>query len=220
MQGVERMRRSVLIIFLTGFLALTAAIAQNTPTPSAPHGYRAGGPERAFQQLNLTADQNSQIQQLMRDQRSQMQALRANTSLTPEQRKQQIHDLRAANHQKVMALLTPEQQTQFQQLQQQRRVRGRAFHNGRRMQGLQALNLTEQQKDQIKPIFQSTRQQMQALRNDTSLTPEQRREKLQQIRQSQQAQLNSILTPEQQQQLQQMHRRHNRQGNSVQPQGF
>lgn len=213
------MRRTALMtVILAGLLVGSMALAQTAP---AQHGAHARGPERAFQQLNLSADQQSQMKQIMQDQRTQMQALRANTSLTPEQKKEQIKQLRESNHQKVMALLTPDQQAQFKHLQQQRRGRMQAFTGGRRFQGLQALNLTQQQKDQLKPIFQSGRQQMQALRSDSSLTPDQRREKMKEIRQNQQAQLNSILTPEQQQQLQQMHQ-HRRRGqqNAAPPQGF
>lgn len=212
------MHRTALIIVISGLLLGSMALAQTAP---AQHGAHERGQESAFQQLNLTADQQSQMKQMMQDEHAQMQALRSNTSLTPEQKKEQIKQLRESNHQKLMALLTPDQQAQFKQLRQQRRSRSQAFNGGHRFQGLQALNLTQQQKDQLKPIFQSSRQQMQALRSDTSLTPDQRREKMKEIRQNQQAQLNSILTPEQQQQLQQMHQ-HRRRGtqNAAPPQGF
>ena len=210
------MRKLALILMLSAWTFATLAVAQNT---AVQRGQRARGPERAFQQLNLTADQQSQLKQLMQEQRTQMQALRSNTSLSPEQRQQQIKQLREANHQKVMGVLTPDQQAQWKQMRQQHRGRAMAFNRGRRMGGLQSLNLSQQQKDQIKPIFQSTRQQVQALRADSSLTPEQRRAKVKEIRQSQQAQLRAILTPEQQQQLQQM--RHHRRGqqNATPPQG-
>lgn len=219
------MRKSALIFLASTLLTAALGVAQTAPAaPQGPRHARAGH-DRVFQQLNLTADQKTQFQQLMQDQRTQMKALRANNSLTPEQRQQQIKALREANHQKMMALLTPDQQAQFKQLRQQRRGDMKAG-GGHRARGLEALNLTQQQKEQIKPIFQSTRQQMQALRNDTSLTPEQRHQKLQEIRQNQQAQLKSILTPEQIEQLQQMRQHRGRRGQGGQssqtppPQGF
>ncbi|MGH9522052.1 MAG: hypothetical protein ACRD3E_05940 [Terriglobales bacterium] len=213
------MRKSVFIFLLSAAIFATAALAQNATADAGQRGMH--GPQRAFQQLNLTADQQSQLKQFTQDQRAQMQALRSNASLTPEQRQQQIKQLREANHQKVMGILTPDQQAQFKQMQQQRRGRAMAFNRGRRVGSLQALNLSQQQKDQMKPIFQSTRQQVQTLRGDTSLTPEQRRAKVQEIRQNQQAQLRAILTPEQQQQWQQMRQHHHRgQQNATPPQGF
>lgn len=68
---------------------------------------------------------------------------------------------------------------------------------------LRGLNLSDSQKQQLKPIFEQQHQQMQALRNNSALTSEQKKAQAQQIRQSTMAQVNGILTPEQQQQLKQ-----------------
>jgi Spy/CpxP family protein refolding chaperone len=174
--------------------------AQSATTP-APTRKAERGPARMFQQLDLTADQRAKVQSILQSERSQVQALRSNTSLTDEQKKQQVRELRKNDHQQLLAVLTPEQQAKLKQLHSQRKGRAGAFRSGR---GFQALNLTDQQKQQLKPVFQSTRQQMQALRSDTTLTPEQKREKMKEIRQNQMAQMKSILTPEQQQQLHQM----------------
>lgn len=56
------------------------------------------------------------------------------------------------------------------------------------------LNLTAEQKDKVKPIMEAEREKMQGLRD---LAPEQRREKMQEIRKDQEAKLKPILTPEQ-----------------------
>ncbi len=190
--------RNQLTIFLAG-LTLSATMLAQTAT-GTEHGQKhARGPAQAFQQLNLTADQKSKVQSILQSERTQVQALRGNASLSDEQKKQQVRELRKTDHEQLLAVLTPEQQAQLKQMHKQGGRRA-AFNAGRRFQ---ALNLTAEQKTQLQPIFQSTREQMQALRNDTSLTPEQKHEKMQQIRQNQMSQMKSILTPEQQQQLQQ-----------------
>jgi Spy/CpxP family protein refolding chaperone len=181
------------------------AQAAQAPAPGGQHAMTARGGARMFQGLNLSEDQRAKVQTILQGERSQIQALRSNTSLSEEQKKQQARELRQANHQQLLAILTPEQQAKMKQVHGQRMGRHAAFNAGRRFQ---ALNLTDQQKSQLKPVFESSRQQMQALRSDTSLTPELRREKMQQIRQNQMAQMKSILTPEQQQQMQQMRGRH------------
>ncbi|HEY9174799.1 MAG TPA: Spy/CpxP family protein refolding chaperone [Verrucomicrobiae bacterium] len=56
------------------------------------------------------------------------------------------------------------------------------------------LNLTSEQKEKVKPIMEAEREKMQGLRD---LAPEQRREKMQEIRKDQEAKLKPILTPEQ-----------------------
>ena len=64
------------------------------------------------------------------------------------------------------------------------------------------LNLTDAQKTQMKGIQQNARTQMQAIRNDNSLTQDQKRAKIQELHQSTQTQMNGVLTPEQQQKWQ------------------
>lgn len=59
------------------------------------------------------------------------------------------------------------------------------------------LNLTDEQKEKIRPILQSEADQMKAMREDKSLSPEQRRDKRRQINQATNKQIREILTPEQ-----------------------
>ena len=59
----------------------------------------------------------------------------------------------------------------------------------------QQLNLTEAQQAQIKPILENESTQMQALRADTSLSQDDRRAKMMQIRQESASQIKPILTP-------------------------
>jgi hypothetical protein len=59
------------------------------------------------------------------------------------------------------------------------------------------LNLSADQKNQIKQIRAAAKSQAQAVRNDTSLTPEQRREKFRQIHRDANTKIHGVLTPEQ-----------------------
>ncbi len=70
------------------------------------------------------------------------------------------------------------------------------------------LNLTADQQEKIKPMLESQNQQMQALHQDTSLSQEDRMSKMQQIRQSTNEQIKSVLNPDQQQKFEQMNSRH------------
>lgn len=66
------------------------------------------------------------------------------------------------------------------------------------------LNLTDDQKDKIKPILQGEVQQMKSVRDDSSLSTDQKHAKMQGIHESAKSQISSILTPEQQQKLEAM----------------
>ena len=60
------------------------------------------------------------------------------------------------------------------------------------------LNLTDDQKAQLKPMLQSEVQELQAVKNDTSLSPDQKEAKAKAIHQSFKSQISNVLTPEQQ----------------------
>ena len=98
-------------------------------------------------------------------------------------------------------------------------------HNGKRRMEMMAkkLNLTQDQQDKLKPIFEKQREQAKAIKNDSSLNEDQKKEKFQALRQDTMSQVNGILTPEQQQQWQQLRQQHQRgnkgENQSAAPQG-
>ena len=71
-----------------------------------------------------------------------------------------------------------------------------------------ALQLTPAQKEQIKPILMEEAPKLQALKADTSMPPAQKMMQMRQIRETTDAKINPILTPDQQQKLQAMRAQH------------
>jgi Spy/CpxP family protein refolding chaperone len=68
----------------------------------------------------------------------------------------------------------------------------------------QMVNLTDEQKAKILPIFQDTSKQTQEVRQDTSLSEQDRRAKMRSIHDKSMAQVRAVLTPEQQAKLDEM----------------
>ena len=66
------------------------------------------------------------------------------------------------------------------------------------------LNLTDDQKAKLKPILQDEMQQMKAVREDSSLSEDQKRAKMKSIHESLHDQINAVLTPEQQAKFKEM----------------
>jgi periplasmic protein CpxP/Spy len=226
------------ISFLVLAIALAlsgAAVAQDNPQdaqtqPASPsagqHHWRHGGHQSAEQRLNrmdqklgLTADQKAKIGPMLEEQQKQAQAIRNDSSLTPEQKKAKFTELRQSTRSQIEALLTPEQRSKLAAGHEGGEGRGRMAANPeQRIDRLsQRLNLTDEQKSKLLPILQNQQSQMQSLRQDSSLTPEQRQEKAKQIRSETHKQVFSVLTPEQQKQLREGWQRHKRAGNP--PQG-
>jgi len=67
-----------------------------------------------------------------------------------------------------------------------------------------ALNLSDEQKAKLKPILQDQVDQLRAVRDDASLTAEQKKTKAKQIHEAGKAKINEILTPEQREKWQKM----------------
>jgi periplasmic protein CpxP/Spy len=101
------------------------------------------------------------------------------------------------------------------------------MHHGQRGNRLEwlskQLNLTDDQKAKVKPILDDQGKQMRAVREDTSLSQEQKRDKMKEIHEKTDSQINDILTPEQQKKFadlkeQNAHREANKPDESKQPQ--
>ncbi len=124
------MKRILLRSTLALTLAATAAFAQQSATlqaadpgstqqPAAQQGHRHHNfdPHKAAQhlgkKLNLTDDQTAKIEPILADQHQKMAALHSDTSLTPDQRHQQMHTIFEQTHSQLAGVLTPEQMQQL-----------------------------------------------------------------------------------------------------------
>jgi len=70
------------------------------------------------------------------------------------------------------------------------------------------LNLTDDQKTQLKPVLQGEFKQLKAVNDDTSIPSDQKDAKMKEIHEGAKGQINSILTPEQQKKLAAMKEEH------------
>src|SRR5207253_1427586 len=92
----------------------------------------AGGPQRrgGFEHadLNLTADQKTKLESIHRSERDQIQAVRNDASLSPQDTEAKIRSIQDSARQQAMRVLTPEQ---LQKLKDRRENGPRGF-GGRR----------------------------------------------------------------------------------------
>lgn len=79
------------------------------------------------------------------------------------------------------------------------------------MRGMEQLNLTDQQKAEIHAIRAKARARTMAVKNDSSLTDEQRHAQMHQIRHATRRQVAGVLTPEQRQQWHAQMKQHHQQ---------
>jgi Spy/CpxP family protein refolding chaperone len=181
--------RKLTVVIATALLCASLAFAQETSS-AAPSSTTPSSTPKAYSgrfNLGLTQEQKTQLQNLRTSMRDQMAIIKHDSTLSQEQQQQQIQQLRQTTRAQMNAVFTPEQQQKLAQM--------KAAHQAR-------LGLTDAQKTQLKSLFSGAHQQREAVLNNSALSSAQKQTQLQQIRQSTQTPLSSILTPEQ---LQKMH---------------
>lgn len=101
----------------------TAAPAEQTTQPSGRH--RGMNPdkqaERLGKRLNLSQDQVAQIKPILADRAQQMEALRSDTSLAPEDRRAKARSIMEDSNSKIEAVLNDQQKQQYEEMLASRR---------------------------------------------------------------------------------------------------
>lgn len=146
--------------------------------------------------LNLTDAQKTQVKSIFQEAKTKAQAVRNDASLTAEQKKAQIRDTFKGVREQIAQILTPEQKQKLDQFH-------KGMHRGEH-RAFAALNLTDTQKTQVKAIFQDAKTKVEAVRADKSLTTDQAKAKVMEIRKASFEKVKQILTPEQIQKMEQM----------------
>ncbi len=109
----------------------TAPDAQGTTQGQGPeHGRRGGGPaerqahmlKKLTKRLDLTPDQVSQVQGVQDDSRTQLQALRSDTS-APADRHTKMMEIHKTEQEKIRAVLNDQQKTKFDAMVARRQER-------------------------------------------------------------------------------------------------
>jgi Spy/CpxP family protein refolding chaperone len=128
MKNLKMFKQLTLAAGLLALCSVPAAVRaqQAQQPPQSDPGQQAARPNNApnggpngerhadeLANLNLTDDQKAQIEKIHASTRSQMDALKNDSTLTPDQKREKAHELHKATHQQVMQVLTPEQRQQM-----------------------------------------------------------------------------------------------------------
>jgi Spy/CpxP family protein refolding chaperone len=130
--------RIAMVTLCSGVLCALPVMAQQDTAPAAPQqgagmqGPRRGGDMTAMmtRQLDLTPDQQTQVKAINDDSRSQMMALRNDTSTPQADKRTKMMDIRKSSDDKIRALLTDEQKTKFDAMQARMQERMKEHRQG------------------------------------------------------------------------------------------
>jgi Spy/CpxP family protein refolding chaperone len=217
MVGPFKLSMLAVMTLATGGLVLPAMSLAQQPPATRPAIQRPGAAQgsdpvarlaQRFQDemagLDLTANQQSQVDKIIADAREQAEALRADarTNKTPPaERAQGMQALTKETQQKILQVLTPEQKQKVrEQMAQQNGGPGMAVLQ--RIQKVAAeLNLTDDQRAKLQAIMADVREQVQSIRDKSQGDRQAAMQELQTLLRDSREKIMQLLTPEQSQKL-------------------
>lgn len=150
-----------------------------------------------FHHLNLSEDQKAKFKSLNEDYRKQMQDLKKNDEITVKEWKTRLENLRKDHRDKMSSLLTEEQKNQLSKSRQDSDKRRGERGEGRIDRMKTRLNLRDDQTTRLKEGRSEMAGKMRAIRENQSLTDDQKKDQFQELRKKQQENLKMILSEDQ-----------------------
>jgi periplasmic protein CpxP/Spy len=129
------LKKYALVLIAAGALAIAAPLAsaqdgqsndQAPPPPQENGGHHHGPPDPArhtaelTKRLNLTTDQQSKVLAALQSENSQMESVHQDSSLSREDRRAKMMDIRKATDSQIRALLDSTQQKKWDEMQAKR----------------------------------------------------------------------------------------------------
>lgn len=186
---------------LAGALSLQFPIlAAEVPAPTQSAAeHRAALRERlqaTARNLNLTAEQKQELRSTMREHLTKLRELRQDNNLSPQEKREKFQAIRNEIAAEVKKVLTPEQFEKWKETRSELSRQG-PRPPARLQEAIKELNLSEQQKEQLKPLYREQMEKLRELRQDANLSQAQKLEKLKAINQEIAPKVRKVLDAEQ-----------------------
>ena len=110
-------------------------------TPGSSEGMSGHGPghghfdptKRAAmlgKRLNLSSDQQSKVEDVLKSEQTQMQSLRADSSVSQDDRRSKMMEIHKSSNDQIRALLNDDQQKKWDEMQSQQKASMQGHHHG------------------------------------------------------------------------------------------
>lgn len=140
--------------------------------------------------LQLTDEQKAKAKTINEEYRAKIKALKSNNNLTMGEYKKQEATLQQERREKLNALLTPEQKEKIKDNREEKQEK--------KLEKMKStLNLSDDQVNKIKDIHSKYAAKVKAIRDDNSLTPDQKKQQLKTINDDRKKEVDGVLTPDQ-----------------------
>lgn len=182
---------------MIAIFAFTATASAQDKMGKKGHHHRKHGHEMMAKQLNFSEAQKTQAKAINEDFRKKMQDLNKQENITVKEQRDKKTAILKERKTKMDGLLTAEQKTKMAQLKTERKAKS-AEHFAKRLDKMKtSLNLTDDQVAKLKAQRTETQAKFEKLRNNESLSREQKKEQMMALKAEAKEQSNKIFTPEQ-----------------------
>lgn len=111
------MKKTIVLVAALGLFSISSTFAQNAPAKpeqKQENGRRGGGDRmKMYEDLNLSQEQKDKIKVVDDEQFAKMKALREDATVSDDDKRAKIGELRKVRQEKINAILTPEQKTKL-----------------------------------------------------------------------------------------------------------
>lgn len=197
------MKRILVTLFAATF-GIAAVQAQEIPQRKHDGVHREGRAKhhgKQFENLNLSDDQKARLKAINEDHQKQLADLKKQDNISVKEAREKRESLRKDHMSKVQGLLTADQKAQIEKNKEARKTRMQDMEKKRAEKMKTELKLTDEQSAKLAANKKEMATKMKALRDDNSLTEEQKKEKSKELRKQQMDSMKSILTEEQLQKM-------------------
>lgn len=198
-----------LTIGLWALCIATVGLAQppqaTAPTPRGQHMRQHGKQHRMpLQQLDLSAEQQTQLKQLNSNLKTELKTLQANESITVKQQRDQRYSLRKNHKAAVENLLTSTQKNKLADLKASAKQRHQAMADKKMAHLKTKLQLTDAQTTTIENNRAGIKTQLEALKQNEGLDRSAKQAELKRLKAQMQSNMNQVLTADQRTQFDKM----------------
>jgi Spy/CpxP family protein refolding chaperone len=139
------LKKYLLVLMAAGLISIAVpfAAAQDSPSndqqapPPQENGMRHHGPPdparrtaELTRRLKLTSDQQTKVQAALQSERSQMESVHQDTSLSQQDRHAKMMEIHQSTNTQIRTLLDPDQQKKWDEMQAEREQRMQGRHQG------------------------------------------------------------------------------------------
>ncbi len=125
-------KRHMLVLIAAGFISIAAPVVAAQDTPAQPSDQQSPAPgnqrkwhgmpdptrrtQELAKMLTLTSDQQTKVQAALESERSQMDSVRQDSSLSAQDRRTKMMDVHKGTDAQIRAVLDPSQQTKWDEM--------------------------------------------------------------------------------------------------------